>query len=184
MALQVVGELGGGVLAAPAGVESSGIPSPPVVCGRLRAAISIASHTRGSVPRAVAPVASPTAFRVQQPGTVARQIEPSRVRIQVDIAHPPALPAGRRREPAPDLVRARAPGPGGPGAVAPSPFGVAAAWRALLTHGRVRTASGGCLNASAGPGGMGCGGSPQGGAGAVEDPLDQGAELFPASHGS
>ena len=183
VALQVVGELGGGVLAAPAGVESSGIPSPPVVCGRLRAAISIASHTRGSVPRAVAPVASPTAFLVQQPGTVARQIEPSRVRIQVDIAHPPALPAGRRREPAPDLVRARAPGPGGPGAVAPSPFGVAAAWRALLTHGRVRTVSGLVSTPLRAPAAWTLR-YPQGGAGAVEDPLDQGAELFPASHGS
>ena len=100
---------------------------------------------------------------------------PSQVMMQVDVAHPPALPAGWRREPAPDQVGARAPGPAA-GTVAPGPFGVAAAWRALGAHGRERTASGGCLNASAGPGGVGCGGSPQGGAGAVEDPLDQSAE--------
>ena len=46
----------------------------PVVYGHLRTAISIASHN-GVGARAVAPIAYPTAFFVQQPGTVARQIE-------------------------------------------------------------------------------------------------------------
>ena len=61
--------------------------------------------------------------------------------MQVDVAHPPALPAGWRREPAPDQVGARAPGPAA-GMVAPGPFGVAAAWQALGAHGRVRTPPG------------------------------------------
>ena len=110
---------------------------------------------QGPVPRVVAPIAYPTAFLVQQPGD-GRQADrpPPRVRIQMDVAHPPALSACWRREPAPGPGRGARLRARRPEAVAPGPFGVAAAWRALLTHGQVRTASGGCLNAPAGPGGV------------------------------
>ena len=93
----------------------------------------------------------------------------------MDVARPPALPAGRRRESRRTRSGSRDSGPGGPGAVAPGPSrrgrGLAGPERRAGAR-RVRAR----LNASAGPGGTGCGASPQGGAGAVEDPLDQGAK--------
>ena len=73
----MVAELLGGVLAAPA--RGRRIVSP-VVYGHPRAAISIASHN-GLGAHVVAPIAYPTAFFVQQPGTAARYTNPSQVRI-------------------------------------------------------------------------------------------------------
>ena len=72
----MVAELLGGVLAAPA--RGRRIVSP-IVYGHLRAAISIASHIRSV--RMLSAIAYPTAFFVQQPGTVARYTNPSQVRI-------------------------------------------------------------------------------------------------------
>ncbi len=78
--------------------------------------------------------------------------------------------------PRPDQVGARAQVRGRDGGT--GPFGVAVRpggpWERMTGAHRLRAR----LNASAGPGGVGCGGSPQGAAGAVEDPLDQGAELL------
>ena len=127
------------------------------------------------MPRAVAPIAYPTAFFVQQPATVAKQIEPlpgdDASGCRPPTCSPGWLAAGARAGPG----RGASPGPGGRD-------GGAGSFRrgcGLAGPGSARAGahpSGGCLNASAGPGGMGCGGSPQGGAGAVEDPLVQGAE--------
>ena len=124
-------------------------------------------------------IAYPTAFFVQQPGTVARYTNPSQVRIQVDVAHPlHSRPVGG--EVPPDQVGARAQVRGRDGGADLS------AWlcglQALGAHDgahRVRAR----LNASAGQGGVSTA-VPVGAAGAVEDPLDQGAELLSASHGS
>ena len=147
----MLGELLGGVLAPPAGVESSGIPSPPVVCGHLRAAISIASYN-GVGAHVVAPIAYPTAFFVQQPGDGRQVHEPLPGTDTGGYRPPTCSPGWLAAGVPPDQVGARAQGPAA-GTVAPSPFGVAAAWRALLTHDgahRVRAR----LNASAGPGGV------------------------------
>ena len=125
-------------------------------------------------------IAYPTAFFVQQPGTVARYTNPSQVRIYViSPTHftPGWLAVKFRRTRSGREPRTRR-----PGRWRRSFRRGCAAWRALLTHDgahRVRAR----LNASAGPGGVDPS-VPVGAVGAVEDPLDQGAELFPASHGS
>ena len=173
---QMLGELLGGVLAPPVRVEyrlplsCTGTCGPPYRSPRITE----------SVPRVVAPIAYPTAFFVQQPGTVARYTNPSQVRIYV-ISPTHLLSRLAGGEVPPDQVGARAPDPR---------RGrwrrVLSAWlcglQALLTHDgahRVRAR----LNASAGPGGVDPS-VPVGAAGAVEDPLDQGAELLSASCGS
>ena len=175
---QMLGELLGGVLAPPVRVEYR---LPPVVCGRLRAAISIASHARGRC-RVLSPQSRTRLLSsCSSPGTVARYTNPSQVRIQVDVAHPlHSRPVGGGSPAGPG--RGASPGPGGRDGGAGSFRRGCAAWRALGAHDgahRVRAR----LNASAGQGGVSTA-VPVGAAGAVEDPLDQGAELFPASHGS
>ena len=77
---QMLGELLGGVLAPPVRVEYR---LPPVVYGRLRAAIPIASHTRGRC-RVLSPQWRPRLLSsCSSPGTVARYTNPSQVRIYV-----------------------------------------------------------------------------------------------------
>ena len=82
----------------------------------------------------------------------------------------------------PDQVGARAPGPAA-GTVAPGPFGVAVRpgghWERMMG----RTVSGLVSTPLRAPAAWTLR-YPQGGAGVVEDPLDQGAELFSASRGS
>ena len=185
VALQVPGELGGGVLAAPARVESSGIPSllsctgtcgPPYRSPRTPGAGAARGRPSGApdrFPRAAA--------RGRSPG---RSSTSPGAGVQVDAAHPPAPPAGRRREPAPGPGRDASPGPaarGGGGAgtsrrgrglTGPERTGGSAPPPGEAPQQPLRTPAAWTLR------------YPQGGAGAVEDPLDQGAELFPASHGS
>ena len=112
MVLRVVGELGGGV----PGCRGSGagwIVSPCRVRAPAGRHIDRLAH-QGPVPRVVVPVASPTAFLVQQPGG-GRQADraPPRVRIQVDVAHPlhPRLTGGGDGGAGPFGVAVR---PGGP----------------------------------------------------------------------
>ena len=149
----------------------------PLVYGHLRTAISIASHIRSV--RMLSAIAYPTAFFVQQPGTVARYTNPSQVRIYViSPTHftPGLLAVKSRRTRSGREPRSAA------GTVVRTFRRGCAAWRALLTHDgahRVRAR----LNASAGQGGVDPS-VPVGAAGAVEDPLDQGAELLSASCGS
>ena len=130
-----------------AGRRRAGLPRPgagwkivlSLLVGHLRAAISIASHTRGRC-RALSPQwrTRPPSW-CSSPGTVVRQIEPSSPGSDTGGYRPPTSSrACWRREPRRTRSgrepRARRPGSGGAG-----PFGGAAAWRALGTHGRVRT---------------------------------------------
>ena len=127
---QMLGELLGGVLAPPVRVEYR---LPPVVCGRLRAAISIASHARGRC-RVLSPQSRTRLLSsCSSPGTVARYTNPSQVRIQVDVAHPlHSRPVGGGSPAGPG--RGASPGPGGRDGGAGSFRRGCAAWRALLTH--------------------------------------------------
>ena len=114
VALQVPGELGGGVLAAPARGRRIVFP---VVYGHLRAAMSIASHIRTSA-ACCRPNRVPDCFLRAAAGDgcqVDRALLPGcgyspGADIRVGVARPTALPAGWRREPAPDQVGARVPG--------------------------------------------------------------------------
>ena len=149
---QTLGELLGGVLAPPVRVEnrlSSCVRAP---AGRH---IDRLAH-QGPVPRAVAPVAHPTAFLVQQPGG-GRQADRAPPRVRVYRWMPPThlLPrlAGGG-SPRPDQVgtRARAQRPGGGGAES------FRRGRGLTgpAHARAGTHRplGGVSTASAGPGGV------------------------------
>ena len=180
VALQVVAELGGGVLAPP--VRGGRIVSPCRVRAPAGRHIARLAH-QGPVPRAVAPVAYPTAFLVQQPATVARQIEHLPGADTGGCRPPTCSPgwpaAGARAGPG----RGAGPGPGSGGGGAGTFRRGCAATRPCSRTGGCAPPPGGCLNAPAGPGGVSTA-VPVGAAGAVEDPLDQGAELFPASHGS
>ena len=175
---QMLGELLGGVLAPPVRVEYR---LPPVVCGRLRAAISIASHARGRC-RVLSPQSRTRLLSsCSSPGTVARYTNPSRVRVQVGVAHPLHSRLAGGGSPRPDQVGTRAQVRGRDGGT--GPFGVAVRpgghWERMMG----RTVSGLVSTPLRAPAAWTLR-YPQGAAGAVEDPLDQGAELFPASHGS
>ena len=170
---QMLGELLGGVLAPPVRVEdrlSSCVRAP---AGRHidRLAYQIGAHVvRHRVPDCFLRAAAGDGRQVHEPLPGADI---------GDIAHPlHSRPVGG--EVPPDQVGARAQVRGRDGGADLS------AWlcglQALGAHDgahRVRAR----LNASAGQGGVDPS-VPVGAAGAVEDPLDQGAELLSASHGS
>ena len=113
----------------------------PLLVGHLRAAISIASHN-GLGAACCRPNRVPDCFLGAAAGN-GRQADrvPPRVRIQVDVAHPPALPGLSAAGVPLDQVGARAPGPGGRRRWRRAFRRGRAAWRALGAHGRVRTAS-------------------------------------------
>ena len=139
VAFQVPGELGGGGPGCRGlGRGGSSSPSSSGTCGPPYRSPRITD----SVPHAVAPIAYPTAFLVQQPAMVARQIGslPGCGYRWMSPTHLLSR-ACRRRESR--LTRSgREPrGPAAGGGGAGSFRRGCAAWRALGAHGRVRTAS-------------------------------------------
>ena len=127
---QMLGELLGGVLAPPVRVEYR---LPPVVYGHLRAAISIASHTRGRC-RVLSPQSRTRLLSwCSSPGTVARQIGPlpgaGTGGCRPPTCSPGLLAAGARAGPGRDA----SPGPR-PGRWHRTFRCGCAAWRALGAH--------------------------------------------------
>ncbi len=172
VAFQVPGELLGGVLAPPVRVEYRLPLSCAGACGP--------PYRSPRTPGAGATCCRPNRVPDRFPRAAALGRSPGRSSTSPGAGtggcRPSAFPAGRRREPAPEPGRRHHPQAQQPRAVAPGPSrqgrGLAGPGSARAGARRLRAR----LNASAGPGGTGCGASPQGGARAVEDPLDQGAE--------